>query len=407
MAMTRAVIVVTNVALAAALCAGAGCEKSRNPVGPSAGRQTGSAALLPPPPLSPANGAQVVGAEPVWLVMGRAESTSARPFWYAVELSADVTFTSTVYTNDRVTPSGDGPTTLVVDVPLPSGSTYYWRARAEDGVNRSDFSPPARFEVVAPVLLDAPAPRSPGGGATTPSLRPELVVENGRVDGAAGALQYIFVIAADQAFTQVVAHRAMLRAESATTSMRPESDLPPDRLLFWRAYAYNGALVSAPSATEAFRTPSASASGPGPPGSPVPPGAPGGRTPDPAPGGRLPLPNMFAIVQQMAAQHPDALRNSCQHNGGTWEFMDRVVNALRMHDTRWGYNWKRGVVGDPSLDVVAYHWGSGPDEGSTSVYIIDVIVGHCGSDPSAGWGDVTDVTLESGSIGRWTGRGRF
>ncbi len=116
---------------------------------------------------------------------------------------------------------------------------------------------------------------------------------------------------------------------------------------------------------------------------------------------------MYSVVAQVAAQYPQALRNSCQHAGGTWEFMDRVVNALRAHDTRWGYNWKRGNVGDPSLDVVDYNWGSGPDEGSTNVYIIDIIVGHCGGDPSPGWGDVTDVTLSSGTIGRWTGRGRF
>jgi hypothetical protein len=87
--------------------------------------------------------------------------------------------------------------------------------------------------------------------------------------------------------------------------------------------------------------------------------------------------------------------------------MDLVVDTLRQHDTRWGYNWKRGRVGDPSMDVVDYHWGAGPDEGSTQVYIIDIIGGHCGSSPSAGWGDVTDKTYSAGGVGRWTGRGRF
>jgi len=116
---------------------------------------------------------------------------------------------------------------------------------------------------------------------------------------------------------------------------------------------------------------------------------------------------MSAVVNQIAAQYPAALRNSCQDHGGTWEFMDRVVNELRRYDTRWGYNWKRGNVGDPSKDVVDYHHGAGPDEGSTAVYIIDVIGGHCGPSPSPAWGDVTDVTYQGGTIGRWTGRGRF
>jgi hypothetical protein len=405
--MTRPVITLTDLALAAALVAAAACGggKSSNPTGPTEAGAGRGVTLTPPPLLSPTNDAEVVSADAVWLVMGRAESSSPRPFWYVVELSADPAFSGTLYTNERVTPAPDGPTSVVVNVPLQPGTKYFWRVRAEDGANSSVFSTPARFALVTPVALEPPSPRSPAHGHSTTSLRPDLVVDNSGATVAAGAIQYIFVVALDQAFTQVVAHHSTLRADGPATTLRPDADLPADRLLFWRVYAYNGAVVSAPSVTQAFRTPSGPA--PGSPGSPVPPPTPGGRPPDPPPGGKLPLPNMFAMIQQMANQHPEALRNSCQHHGGTWEFMDRVVNALRAHDTRWGYNWKRGVVGDPSLDVVAYHWGAGPDEGSTNVYLIDIIVGHCGPDPSAGWGDVTDVTLESGTIGRWTGRGRF
>jgi hypothetical protein len=131
------------------------------------------------------------------------------------------------------------------------------------------------------------------------------------------------------------------------------------------------------------------------------------RTPDPEDGGRLPLPDMAGVVRDIGARFPDALRNSCQEHGGSWEFLDRVVDELRRHDTRWGYNWKRGNVGDPSMDVIDYHYGNGPDEGSTNVYIIDIIGGHCGSSPNPVWNDVTDVTRSQGTIGRWTSRGRF
>ena len=130
-------------------------------------------------------------------------------------------------------------------------------------------------------------------------------------------------------------------------------------------------------------------------------GTPGNRTPDPVNGERLPLPDMSSVVARVAAQHPDAVRASC----GDWRFMDLVVDELRKHDTRWGYNWKRGNVGDPSHDVVDYHWGAGPDEGSTDVYVVDMILGHCGDNPGPGWGDVTDYG--GGTLGRWTGRGRF
>jgi hypothetical protein len=137
--------------------------------------------------------------------------------------------------------------------------------------------------------------------------------------------------------------------------------------------------------------------------SPSPVGAAANRAADPEPGQRLGLPDMSGVIRQVAAQHPGALQNSC----GNWEFMDLVVDELRKHDTRWGYNWKRGNVGDPSHDVVDYHWAGGTDEGSTDVYIIDVITGHCGDNPQPGWGDVTDITYNGGSVGRWTSRGRF
>jgi hypothetical protein len=87
--------------------------------------------------------------------------------------------------------------------------------------------------------------------------------------------------------------------------------------------------------------------------------------------------------------------------------MDRAVDALRSHDTRWGYNGKRGNAHDPSMDVVDYNYGSDADEGTTNVYIIDVIGGHCGGNPTPAWNDVTQITVNSGTIGRWISRGRF
>ena len=93
---------------------------------------------------------------------------------------------------------------------------------------------------------------------------------------------------------------------------------------------------------------------------------------------------MAWVVEEVARQYPSALRNSCQSHGGTWEFMDRVVDRLRQYDTRWGYNGKRGNASDPSHDVVDYNWGSDRDEGTTNVYIVDIIGGHCGPSPSAG-----------------------
>ena len=128
------------------------------------------------------------------------------------------------------------------------------------------------------------------------------------------------------------------------------------------------------------------------------------RTADPAPGQRIPAPNEFGEVQRLFADRPDLVARSCQpENGGTgtWEFMDELVRRLRIKDTRWGYNSRRGVPGDVARDEVAYHWGPGPDENSRDVYAWDVMGGHCGPTPTAAWIDVTNLGV------LWSSRGLF
>jgi hypothetical protein len=128
------------------------------------------------------------------------------------------------------------------------------------------------------------------------------------------------------------------------------------------------------------------------------------RTPDPPAGERLPKPNELGVVQQVFAERPDLLARSCQPESGgngTWEFMEELVDRLRLKDTRWGFQSRRGVAGDVARDEVAYHWGPGPDEGSRDAYAWDVIGGHCGPNPVPTWGDVSDL----GTL--WVSRGRF
>lgn len=133
----------------------------------------------------------------------------------------------------------------------------------------------------------------------------------------------------------------------------------------------------------------------------------GPRTPNPPPGVRLPAPEMLFVVIGVANQYPQYLFSSCQEaRGGTWDFMDTLVDTLRAgFYTRFGYNWKRGVVGDPSMDIVDYNWSGDPDEGTRNVYTFDVLFGHCGSSPSPAW-----VNTQPGGgtgLSAWTGRGRF
>lgn len=186
----------------------------------------------------------------------------------------------------------------------------------------------------------------------------------------------------------------LVPAGNGRTSWTVTSQLKYDTTYTWRVRAELTDAYAAWSANWTFKTPAAPVSG-------------ALRTPDPAPGTRLPLPNRAGVVHAAFAARPDLVRRSCQEHGGTWEFLDYLVDELRKEDNRWGYNGKRGNVSDPSMDVVDYHWGAGPSENSTQVYIIDIMFGHCGNSPSAAWIDQTGATAEQRSIGRWTGRGRF
>lgn len=118
---------------------------------------------------------------------------------------------------------------------------------------------------------------------------------------------------------------------------------------------------------------------------------------------RKPRPNDSAIVRAVDAANPGLLRASCQEHGGNWQFMDRVVDALRAKDGRYGYNAKRGNMNEASLDVVSYFYRPETDvniHGRAEVYIFDIIGGHCGPTPSLVWIDVTDITFQSGTLGR-------
>lgn len=139
----------------------------------------------------------------------------------------------------------------------------------------------------------------------------------------------------------------------------------------------------------------------------------GPRTPDPAPGQRIPLPDVQAFIFARAAARPDLLlQQSCptgfKYVNNPW--LDYMVDGLRTLDTRWGYNGKpnRGPAdngGNPVIaagDEIAYHYGSGPDQGSPDVYLIDILVGHCGPTPT-----ITFRHFTGEEPGFWTGAGRL
>ena len=110
--------------------------------------------------------------------------------------------------------------------------------------------------------------------------------------------------------------------------------------------------------------------------------------------GSASAPNLLHVVQHVATAHATDFAASCLANGGTWTFLDRLVEAFRAEDDRFGYNCTRGNCADVSEDAVSYYLGPAPPRSSTDVQIIDVIRNHCSATPQASWLDVT-------GDGRW------
>jgi hypothetical protein len=109
---------------------------------------------------------------------------------------------------------------------------------------------------------------------------------------------------------------------------------------------------------------------------------------DPPPGPRRPAGSVGigqttsevqAAAHAITQQYPGDLPRSCGNH--TWLF--RVLQRLRQIDNRYGLNWKRGVVGSMSDDVIMYNFADVPDPQATAphMYAWDVIGGHCGPSP--------------------------
>jgi hypothetical protein len=395
----------TLCALVATVCLGA-CEaaKSANPTAPTVAGPIPGVAISAPKALEPVAGTTLeFSAEPPTLLIENAGTSGVRTIWLELEISTDAGFSQLVHQADQIAPGDGGRTAYRLPEPLGAGFTYFWRSRAADGANTGPYSAVSSFNVVPPVVIETPVPAEPQGNINT--NRPDFKARNAAISGTTGVV-YRFHISQRSDFSQTT---ALLTAPPAANGLTVVSmgTLPYSTTFYWRVWATDGTKESPLSPTLSFRTPAAPAAPPS--GGPIDglPLGPGGRTPDPQ-GGRLPLPGYGAgVVQQVAAKFPHLLANSCQEHGGSWAFMDAVVDTLRSYDTRWGYNGKRGNANDPSMDVVTYHYSGGPDQGSTDVYIIDTVVGHCGPNPSPAWIDVTAATINGGTIGRWISRGRF
>ncbi|CAN5480910.1 hypothetical protein BH23ACI1_BH23ACI1_21030 [soil metagenome] len=366
-----------------------GCEaqKSENPLSPNVAGPIAGVSISVPAPVTPANGAEVLNSAPVRLTFANSSSNGVRPLWYVVELSGDSNFSSRIFTHGRVLPAEGPQTSVIVEATLNAEATYFWRVRANDGANASEFSAAAHFDLVVPVSLGPPLPVSPAGGETTASRTPTLTLNNGTVTGRAGTVEYRFEIATNQAFTAMAATRAAVRSSGGTTSAQAP-ELPANTLFYWRAWATNGTVHGPVSPSQSFRTPAAPTPGPGP-----------GPAPGPAPPASNVTPEtMPSYLAAFSQGNPEWA--ACQAGSGTacFRFVWDVAQSVNptCNASGWGLLSKNpgewqctrsgcGGLGGQGFgeDILTY--------GSSSVRIWDVIVGAGAQGASLGFSEISST----------------
>jgi len=246
---------------AAMLVTFAACEakKSSNPLSPSVAGPIAGVEITAPRLVEPPQGFKFKeNQQPIKLVIENSSTNGVRPISYAFEVAADSGFGTKVFARSGVAP-GNGRTSVQLDA-LELGRPYYWRARAEDGANSSTYAS-AAFEMLPRALLTVPGPLSPINNERVTDRRPTLRIRNSDRNSAVDSVRYVFVVAKDQAFTQISA--TGLVEESGSTSWTMDRDLDYDLAHYWRVRATDGEVTTDWSLTQVFRAPNQPSSGGG------------------------------------------------------------------------------------------------------------------------------------------------
>lgn len=282
-----------------------------------------------------------------------------------------------------------------------------------EGGMRSPVEPSAVKESTSALNADgsnlkvsAPIALVPLFEATNQSLTPALAAIGSighHVSGHAG-MSYRFQVADSDSFATIVSSGTGASDASGIVRYTVDPGLTAAKRYVWRVRAELSDAAGPWSNLGAFTT-----AGGGGTTSPTPGPSPnaGPRPADPPPGQRLPLPDMRGTLERFSDAR-DSCPRGLKYVNNPWQ--DRVIDAFRQIDSRWGYNGKptRGSSDNGGVPVVAagdeaaYHYAGGASQGSFEVHLVDMLGGHCGSAPSLTWRVFTGE-----EPGFWTGAGRF
>jgi hypothetical protein len=327
-------------ALVVSWTAAACTKKSENPLSPTVAGPIAGVSITAPKLLEPQHQQTVSAGSAVTLLFESATTTGERPIRQELQVALDPEFTQRVHSVDNLPPGQGGRTAYTLPV-LQEGRAYFWRVRAVDGANTGPYSPASLFSVALAIRIETPVPLAPVRREVIAGTRPTLVAQNTAVTGATN-VTYRFEVAADQAFTRLIAVWSAPRSGGDRTEVTG-SDLAPGTEYYWRVNASDGGFTAPYSIVQAFRTEAPPAPEPTPEPGPTPvPGGGGGGGPWPR--------NGAEVVAWATANYPDRLApTSGDQRRHNMEFLrDRMIEAGLCGGMNLGWNLKRG---GPELSV--------------------------------------------------------
>ena len=211
--------------------------------------------------LSPAAGSRVSTSTPTLIVYNSSDpddnETVNYLLTYEFAVYGDSECTAFVVGQTGIS-EGASQTSWVVTSALSENTWYWWRARANDGVQNGSWSPARSFFVNATndAGPDAPTLNSPASGSQVGSINPAIYVNNPN-DVDRDSLTYSFLVYTDLAMTQLAASTTSVNGSCCTgiTGWTVTPALQRSRWHWWTSRATDGIYTSPDMTAASFFTP--------------------------------------------------------------------------------------------------------------------------------------------------------
>ena len=204
--------------------------------------------------ISPLNASIIDITDPMLTIYNSSDADNDAITYHFQVSYSDVFSVIVAETTNLVRAAGD-TTEWQVAPELEDETTYYWRVRAYDGEDYSDWTNAWSFTIDLPNNPPAqPALASPANGTYVTSSQPQLVVNNSS-DSDGDNLTYLFEISSNSNFSAIVqTSPAVTEGGGSTTAWTASSDLNNHVNYWWRVRCYDGEDYSIYSQARVFYT---------------------------------------------------------------------------------------------------------------------------------------------------------